>query len=394
MGLRMTSASTRRDSSFEWYTKRVPEDVAELALGRVYVITLPSVGLTPEYTFELTIRKVINRSLRVRDPVAAKRRTVAFTEQLERIFESVRAGLKELTHKEAVALSGEVYRFVVERSEENPGDPETWLAWKAFTWAALEGRVSNPPTISWKEIRDERKEVMDRFDITPSDFSLDIIDRLPPGDNERSLEVRFGTMVTWVLTRNNLEVTPRSRTLLLRQLAEASFDAGWRLKRASQGDYAPDPKALRFPPINKYNKTDAVSLGAVFDRWATETKPEGSTLTTWRSAITHLKNYLKRDIVSSITKKDIISWKDKLVSQQLSPGNINGSYLACLNVILNFSVRNELIGENVARGIKVANKTRPGTGRLPYEDPEVASLLAICAKQVNPARRWIPLLAV
>ena len=389
----MTTATTRRDSTYRQLQKRVPADIVRLANARVYPITLPACDGRPEELVEITIRPVIKCSLRVRQVSAAKLRTAAFVTQLEKIFISLRAEPTELSHKQTVALSGEIYRLVLDRFETNPGEPEMWEAWKAFTWAAVEGRVPNPPTVSWHEIMDERQAAFGFFRVLSGPFLLDVIEQLPPGDSERSLEVRFGLLATWVLARHGLEVTSRSRLMLLKQVAEAAFDVGWRLKRAARGDYTPDPKENRFPPVEARSILNSLSIKELFERWRSETKPEGSTLTTWRSAINDLCSHLNHENVAQLTKSEIISWKDKLVARELSSGTINGSYLACLNAILSFGVRNELIPRNIATGVKVLHKERPGTSRLPYEDQEVAQLLRLASKQTNAARRWIPLLA-
>ena len=131
MVLRMPSASIRRDSSFQQTVKRVPKDVLARASGRSYPITLPAAGSNPEELVEITIRPKIKLSLRVRDPHAGKIRVASVHIQLDRIFASLRADPVELSFKQAVALSGEIYRLVVERFEMDPGVPEDWEAWKA-----------------------------------------------------------------------------------------------------------------------------------------------------------------------------------------------------------------------------------------------------------------------
>jgi len=392
MSLRMPSATKRHDSSFYEIQKRVPPDVLARAAGRVYPITLPAVGSAEEEVIEVTIGKVLHYSVRVRDPEAAKLRTAAFYAQLGRIFESLRREPRELTRKDVVALAGEVYHLVVDRFERDPGEAGAWEAWKAFTWAALEGRVPNPPTISWQHIMDERQAARGEFGVATGPVLLDIIEELPRGDSERSLEVRFGLLATWVLSKHGLEVTAKSRAALLREVAEAAFDVGFRLKRAAQGDYSPDPRESRFPRFEVVSDT-GLTFEKLFTRWSSETKPESSTMTTWRAAVRHLSAHLQHDTVEALTKKDVIEWKDKLVGQQLAPGTINGSYLACLNAILSYGIRNQVVRENVAAGIKVAHKRRPGDGQLPYEDREVVQLLALASKETNAARRWIPLLA-
>ena len=393
MGLRMTTATTRRDSSLKQYQKRVPKDVVARARGRCFPITLPAFGATPEEVVEITIRPAINFSLRVRDPAAGRMRAGAVGAQLERIFESLRAGPVELTHKQTVALSGEVYRLVVARFEMEPGEPGDWEAWKGFHWAAMEGRIPNPPTISWQEIMNERHAALGAFGVSHGPLLLDVIESLPPGDSARSLEVRFGLLASWVLARHALEVTPNSRLKLLSQVAEAAMDAGWAMKRASQGDYTPDPTANRFPAVASEQKGSGITFDKLFEHWRLETKPSPSTLATWKPVLVSLRAHVGDESVARLTVHHITTWKDKLVGQGRAASNINGSYLACIHALLAHAVRNGLIPQNVASGVRVKEKRVAGAGKLPYEDAEVAALLALAAKQQHSARRWIPLLA-
>jgi len=137
----------------------------------------------------------------------------------------------------------------------------------------MEGRILNPPAISWREIMNERKAALGVFGVDSGPVLLDVIEQLPPGDSERSLEVRFGLLTSWVLARHGLEVTPNSRLMLLRQVAEAALQAGWAMKRAAQSDNSTDPKKDRFPSFEAQAPAQGVTFDALFDHWRTETKP-------------------------------------------------------------------------------------------------------------------------
>lgn len=393
MGLRMTTATIRRDSSFPLIQKRVPRDVVARARGRSYPIALPAFGPTPECVVEVTIRPVIKLSLQVRDPAAVKARVGAVTSQLERIFASIRGSAVELSHKQAVALSGEIYRLVVEKFEMNPGEPVDWDTWKGFHWAAMEGRLPDPPTITWREIMIERNAALGGLSSANQPVLVDVFEDLPPGDSDQSLEVHFGLLASWVLARHALEVTPSSRLSLLRQVAEAALDAGWAMKRAAQGDYTPDPRAKRFPEIDLKKNYAGTSIKDLFDHWRSESKPASSTVITWKAVIVSLADHVHNEPVARLTAQHINSWKDKLVSQNYSAVNINGTYLACIHALLSHGVRNGFLVQNVASRIGVKVKRVAGTSKLPYEDTEVAALLALAAEETHPARRWIPLLA-
>ncbi|MCJ2068779.1 site-specific integrase [Methylobacterium sp. J-030] len=388
----MTTATTRRDSSLKQFQKRVPADILAQARGRSFLITLPAFGPTPEDVVEVTIRPAISFSLRVRDPAASKMRVGAAGAQLERIFASLRHGPVELTHRQTVALSGEVYRLVVGRFEMDPGEPGDWEAWKAFHWAAMEGRVPNPPAISWQAIMDERNAALGAFGVASGPVLLDIIEDLPIGDSARSLEIRFGLLASWVLTRHGLEVAPRSRLLLLQQVAEAALDAGWAMKRAAQGDYTLDTKAMRFPPIESGKSQAGVTVTELFERWRKENKPAASTLSTWRGIVADFENHIKHADAARVTEHDVVGWKDARVAAGRAAKTINDSDLACLRVLFRFAVTNKLIAQNPVEGIKVKVKRQAGKGKLPYTNDEVARLLAYAEKETLPHLRYVPIL--
>ncbi|CAO4146914.1 hypothetical protein LPLAFNJD_LOCUS2316 [Methylorubrum aminovorans] len=81
----------------------------------------------------------------------ATARRVLILERLERLYEATRAGSHGLTHRQMVALAGEVYSLLRSRFDEDPGSPEAWEAWKGFVRAARQGRIGTAPTIDPRE---------------------------------------------------------------------------------------------------------------------------------------------------------------------------------------------------------------------------------------------------
>ena len=391
----MTSVTTRSDSSFGLIQKRVPREVYERARGRCFPITLPAIGTAPETIVEVAIGKVIKLSLRVRDPSAAKLRNAAVLTQLEKIFHSIRSDAIELTQKQAVALSGEVYRLVVERFETEPGEPEVWEAFKGFSYAALDGRVPNPPTISWHEIMDERRAALDIFGVSSGPVLLDVIDSLPPGDNNRSLEVRFGLLTSWVLARHGLEVTPGSRAKLLHQVGVAAIYAGKTLRRAAEGDYSPDPDAARFPPVEiqpssrgakaPVNTSGKTSLTGLEEAWWAEALTIGkseSTHESYANSFRLLAKFLKHNDASRVTPEDIIAFKDHRLKtinpktgKAVSPKTIKGSDLTAFKSVFDWAVSNRKLPMNPAQGVtlKLGKKTK--LRERDFTDAEASALL-------------------
>ena len=409
MGLRMTSATKRRDSRYEQYQRRVPKLVLKSAVGRVYPILLPRVGSVPEEVIDVTIRSSVSFSLRVTGLQAGKIRTAAVNAQLEAIYEGVRSGPVDLTHLQIVGLSGEVYHLLFESFKDEPGKPEYWEAWKAFTWAAIEGRVSNPPSASWREFMHDYHAAHGHFGVDRGPELLDAVERLRPGDNAISLERRFGGMAMWVLARHGLEITQDSRRKLLFQIGEASLRAGMRLKLATQGDYSPDPAEQRFPILALNTLNGEFSLTGLFEAWWREAKSIGckpSTYGSYEKTIRYFVAFLKHDNAMRVTAENVVAFKDyrlatpsKRTGKVPSAKTVKDSDLAALKTLFGWAVVNRKLHTNPAAGltIKVGKKQRlRSSGFVEAEAYAIlsAALYYVPGKREGAgtaaAKRWLP----
>ena len=363
MGLRMTTASKRSDSEKQQYRRRVPADVLERASGRVYPIVLPSVGPVAEEGVDVRIRPAISFSLRVVGEAAGKIRAAAVNAQIDAIFEGVRAGPVELTHRQIIRFAGDVYRLLFASFNDEPGEPMHWEAWKAFTWAAIEGRVANPPPASWREFMTDHHAAHGHFGVDQGPELLDAVESMPPGDNTNSLELRFGNLAMWVLARHGLEITPNSRRRLLVQIGEASLKAGVRLKRASLGDYSPDPAEQSFPAAAPETSCSAVPMTVLFEDWWREAKAAGrkpSTYESYEKTVRYLVEFLKRDDATSITPEDIVAFKnyrmktpDKRTGKVPTAKTVKDSDLAALKTLFGWAVMNRKLSANPAEKLTI-----------------------------------------
>lgn len=384
----MTRHASRTDSKVPQIQERVPADVIERLRGTYVVVDCPAMGPEPEARITLKLGDRVKGSLRTRDRTVATARKLRVLEHLERLYAAARGGGSTLKHREIIALSGEVYALLRANFDDDPGSWEAWEAWKGFVRAAREGRIPTAPTITPAELADERAEAARLFgpDLTQG------IDALPPSGDRAALEDRCGRLVWWVLSRHGLHVDRETRLRLLDAVAAACLDAGWALKRAARGDYTPDPAAARFPAFE--TRASGISLTDLFDRWQRETKPAGSTVTTWRGILTALARELGHKDAGRVTPEEVVRFKDSRVALGRSPKTINDSDLACLRALFRFGVANKLITANPAEGVKVSAKKRAGTAKLPYSDADIARLLVHAEKESLPYRRWLPLLLV
>ena len=410
MGRKMPSIQSRRDSSVKQFKVRVPADIR----GREYCfpVVISLAGFNEDSDGPIVVvpdlkREHVAFSLKTRDPLEGRKRNATALAHLEAFYAALRAGPRPLSQKQVVALSGEVYRLIVERFDEDPGSPEAWMAWKAFNRAAREGRITTAPRIAGPDL--DQRAVQAHQEAAQAAFGNDLtqgVDANPRGshDSLKALEDRFGMLVDWVLCRHGVVTCGESRSTLLAEIERAATDAGVRMKRAARGDYSPDPVEARFPAYvpstvqvdaprsDKANTPEGerLTMSMLLERWAAERKPAPATLTNRQS---HIKAFTKhfgdRD-VNTITPKDMVAWKDALVASGLKAKTINDGHLASARALLTFGVRNHLVGSNPATGIAVSTRRQAGDGRLPYTNEEAFKLLAIARGEQSAAKRWLP----
>lgn len=390
MILTMKRHAARSDSGLHQIKIRVPADVLERARGRSLTVPLPASGSEPESTATFKLGEFCKGSLKTRDARTADLRRHAVIGALATLCDAIRRGPAPLSQRQITALAGEVYQHLITEHSENPGTEEEWARFKALTRAAVEGRIPSAPAIPLRGRSDDA--VMAELLFGEGTDLTEAVDNLPGEWGPRALEQRVGRLAMWVLGRHGIDVDATTNLALLREIARATLQAGWQAKRMAGGDFRPDPDAARFPAFQ--TKPAGVSLTDLFDRWQRETKPAGSTVTTWRGIVTALAKELGHEDAGRVTAEEVVRFKDTRVALGRSSKTINDSDLACLRALFRFGVANKLIAANPAEGVKVSAKKRAGTGKLPYSDAEIVRLLAHAEKESLPYRRWLPLLLV
>ena len=302
----MPSITKRGDSSRFQFRQRVPADVLAKARGRAVMVDFTASRSDPPATIVARLGEVVKFSLRTRDPETARLRQGIVLARVQQVFETVRAGPASLTHKQVVALAGDVYRFYVETFGDDPGEPGNWAAIKAWNRAVLEGRVQAPPSLS------PSPRAVNDVKIARDAFGVDLtagINALPAGERDvAALEQRFGVITSWTLARRGIDVDGKTRARLIEQVATAVTDAAWHLKRNALGDYTPDRKAARFPEFK--SEAPALTLTTLFDRWVVETKPAASTFRTWKGVFGQFREHLGHDDARRVTPENVVAFKD------------------------------------------------------------------------------------
>ncbi|WP_407155085.1 recombinase XerD [Bradyrhizobium sp. STM 3557] len=389
MSLRKTYVTKRKDSAQAQFRMRVPTRVLDRVRGRRVILPLG------ELTVTTTIGNVVSFSLRTTDQKLMQRRERAAREALQNIFDAAEQGPQRLDHRQLVALSGDVYRLYIEIYERDPGTSFSWAAHKAFHRAAMEGRLHAPPVAPGRMDGSEVDQATETFgdDLTAG------VDALPPGESHEALEKRFGLLADWVLAQRGIELDQETRRKFMVQVASASIDAGWRLKRAAEGDYTPDPKAKRFPPFE--TKASSVSLQLLLDGWWKEAAAVGrkqSTYDAYSGVVDTLTAFLKHDDASRITESDILKFKTHRLTE-VSPKTVRDKDLAGLKSVFRWGVSNRKLTSNPAENVTVLRGKRRRLRSPGFTDHEAADILARSfdyrqegseGANTVAAKRWLP----
>lgn len=387
----MAYRGKRDDSSVEQFRMRVPEAVKDRVRGKRLLIWLPEERGKEPVPVTTTIGTEVKFSLRTRDPATAEHRRLAAQTHLQQIFYAAEKGPVRLSRKNLVALSKGVYDLFIEIHHEDPGSANRWVAFKAFTRAAVEGRITDaPPVVPGEEA-----------DIDEAELALEVfgqsltagINAFPKSDSTDALEQRFGLMTDWLLAKNGIEVDAATRTTLLRLVGMAALDAGWQLKRNANDDYSPDPAIARYPAFEPVDRKTGVKILDLFDGWARERMPSQKTVAEWRKHVQAFITFAKEDDAMRIKRATVVAWKDALFEAGGSPKTINDSKLAALRKVFAWGKDNERIASNPAEGVAVDYTRRMSDDMKGFSDEEAKTILAAAAQETGrPSIHWIPLL--
>lgn len=363
---RLVRPMKRPDTPIRYFRQRIPVDVQPKAKGLVLAIPVGDKTVTRRITDKAEVVKV---SLGTRDTAEAKIRHANIAAYFEGVWRSLRQGPASLSHKQAVAIAGEVYKSFTEALEDNPGTPEIWQQVKL-----LHARVRT----------------------------------------SASLEQWFGPLVDIELARKGLVVDDEGRERVLGQVAAAMDLSAERLERYALGDYSPDEYVERFPewkPSQPAAPTPnaSVSISGLLEGWWKEAQATGKTASTYDSysrTVRLFTDFLKHDDATRVTPEDVVAFKDHRLSQinprtgePVSPKTVKDSDLAALKSIFGWAVGNRKLGSNPAKDITIRLGKRVRNRSTHFTTKEAAALLrAARAYSQSPnehpstatAKRWVP----
>jgi integrase len=416
MVIRMPSPAERHGSTYIQFRQRVPADCLGRGHRHPLVIEFPATQVDPAHivTASIGIREV-TFSLRTRDPVTAKARQGIALAQFHAACAAMRQGPVSLSHRQCVALAGEVYRRFIDAHSDNPAPAEVWTAVKGLNRLIIQGRraAANAsvavPALGLENAALTAQHAASVALIGPRYTSFtDAIDACPVAPEwpvSGGLEDRFGSLTDYVLGVHSLVIDAGSRERLLMQVAEATSYAARQLRRNADGDYAADPVALRFPVFQSQARpsvsvssaaagtlvVDGPTWDDIYDAWAAKHIADRGAAPTRP----YVKSFLDRFAAwagkppAAITDADFQGWCDKRVNDDgVSPRTVSGKDMAFLRTAFKIAKARRLLPTIPSGQVVLPRIIKPVMKG--YTNEQAVCILTAAKAADDPRFRWLP----
>jgi integrase len=329
----------------------------------------------PDHLIPLVGKREEKVSLGTRDPQEAKIAHARILGDTEARWRQLSAGVISLSHKQAVAMAGEIYRDMVADAEDNPGDP-----------------VDRKRSLSFDHLHLRPDKVMVIQVTKDAELAERVLNRLKINRNDSAIAA--------YLTNHGYRVDDAGMTLLRKAVADATLQAKEHLLKLSEGDYRPDPKADRFPELDLTPRSGQgpgkYGLMKVFEDYIAERQQAASTCKKWRGLITKVAAEVPD--IRDLTSDWVVNWKDRLLKTGLSAVYVRDSHLASLRATCEWAKGNRRIPSNPLDGITVVAPHKTITRQKWFTGEEVAIILRStrvappprCRPEMKAAYRWIP----
>lgn len=368
MHFRLVRSVKRKGTINQQFNQRIPADVRDRAIGATLHIPVGSQIVRKTVTAR---DHAIRVSLRASTPSETKMRQAQVAGYLETVWQGLREPPLVLSHRQAVALSRDVYAW----GSLAEIDPELADAESALTGETGSGVYKN---------------AMARLE-------TDLSGPDPAKATAHQILIRRGLP----------NVAPESVELLAREVLRSLKDGFAQGDRETAGDYTPDPKASRFPPLEIAKPTitakpDAeVSLTGLVEDWWQEAKGAGRAVSTYESykgTMSRFVAFLKHDDAPAVTPDDVVRFKDHRLAEGVSPKTVGDSDVAGLRAVFKWAVGNKKLPINPALGIQVVRKKALKLREKDFTAQEAKRVLAHSlnhegrreAPKLKAAKRWVP----
>lgn len=304
----------------------------------------------------ITVKREVKRSLRTRDPHAAKLRQAQLSAEWDARWQDWRKLLKDgprvLTQKEVFAIAAEVAEALLAKHEDNPGVPRDWIEWDE---GALHQRLYGT----------------DRA-ITACNAAIDAR-----------------------LASNDLVVAPESRAAIIAQFNDKDR---WQLYRVLQkrasGDYSESEWLKARPKVDfKAEGSSSPSitlteLHTVWRTWGRIREPREGTVESYKRTLDEFALFLGHEEATKITPDDVQAYLEKLKAGKLSPKSIRDR-MTVIVAVFNKAVKARKLPNSPAQGMLPSAGPRGRAKRKAFS-PDQARLILKATRKETGFRRWAP----
>lgn len=217
------------------------------------------------------------------------------------------------------------------------------------------------------------------------------------------------------LSRNSL-TAPRGsaeRTVLAKQIMRAEIEALERSLERDQGNYSGQPSdpIVKAPAaMHPDAPTDPVPIKTLFKDYIASRQALGKHKDgagAWETAILHLIKFLGHSDARRITKRNLLDWRDKLVTEGKSTKTIADKYLASVRAMLRWAFENDKLPTNEAEAVRQSVAKKQRVRERGYTTPEAVAVLKASttyqpkqtdnpanreSAHITAAKRWLPVL--
>ncbi len=354
---------------------QIPADLAELAKDTEFSVPVGDGIRTAK------VGSVVKVSLRTKEPAEAKRRFTPVLAAVERHWEALRNGPTNLSHKDCVALAGELRQNFIEILDENPGSPSMWEHVRAS---------------------DRRAALLQQLAVS----------EVGKPSASGPIPNRFGGFADALLRRHGLIVDDNSRKRLIEQVSVAMEDATRINLQKAGGDYSESGETDRYPVFSSKPKNSdraaraeqtegSVTFGDVVERevkaraTGKDTKPlPDKTAAKYRLAAKEFGKHRGSDDATSVTAREVDSWKVALQEAGKLTSKTIAQRLQNLRTVLEW-LRSQSYGDVYADGNPVDVVRLPkGQGVLSADRTltlsEAETILLASRMSDKPELRWLP----
>ncbi|WP_417724214.1 DUF6538 domain-containing protein [Salipiger sp.] len=249
-------------------------------------------------------------------------------------------------------------------------------------------------------------------------FSIDdlLVQRLRDAIAGRADDAELGALVGAQIERfrvaGNIDAEPGSDAWreIARALCHAELEALARAAERDEGDYTGTPCAPIIknaqPPETAPERVSLTGLWADYIASRVQAglmRDQGKRL---RPVVDSLRKFLRHNDARRITKKDLLSWRDHLMTG-LSAKTVNDIYLSSVRSVFAWAAENDRLPENVAMSVRQPKPKKVYGRERGYTDKEALNVLKASrvhqakadefgyvreVPQMTAAKQWAPML--